>query len=100
MENNNDKTMAIVAYILFFIPLIVSKNRSAFLNFHVNQGLNLFIVAIVGSIILGMLPFSLYFVSQIWSLAMIILAIVGIMGVSKNEMKPLPVIGGFFNLIK
>ena len=95
---DNDKTMAIVAYIVFFIPLLISKNRSAFLNFHINQGLTLFIVALVGSIALGFLSF--YMVNNLWSLLMLVLVIMGIMNVSRNEMKELPVIGGWFKLIK
>jgi len=98
MENNNDKTMAILAYILFLIPLVAVQNRSAFLNFHINQGLNLFIVGVVGSVALSF--FSLYIFSNIWSLAILVLAIMGIMSASKNEMKPLPIIGGLFNIIK
>jgi uncharacterized membrane protein len=98
MENNNDKVMAIVAYILFLIPLVIVQNRSAFLNFHINQGLNLFIVGVVGSFALNFV--SLYMVSNLWSLAVLVLAIMGIMSASKNEMKPLPIIGGLFNIIK
>ncbi|MEI6528693.1 MAG: hypothetical protein WCO10_03440 [bacterium] len=98
MQGNNDKTMAIIAYILFFIPLIAVQNRSAFLNFHVNQGLNLFIVGVAGSVILNLL--HVFALSQVWGLVVLVLAIMGIISASKNEMKPLPVIGGLFNLIK
>ena len=97
---NNDKVMAIVAYILFFIPLIAVKNRSAFLNFHVNQGLSLFIVALIGNIVLGAFGFTFMVFSNIWSLAMVLLVVMGIINASKNEMKPLPVIGEWFHLIK
>ena len=95
---NNDKVMAIIAYIIFFIPLIAVKNRSTFLNFHVNQGLNLFIVALIGNIVLSVV--HLYMFSNIWSLLMVILAVLGIVNVTKNEMKPLPIIGEWFHLIK
>ena len=54
-DTNNDKTMAILAYIIFFIPLLAVKNRSAFLNFHVNQGLSLFIVSFAGSVVINAL---------------------------------------------
>ncbi len=100
-EVDNDKMWGIVSYIIFFLPLIFVKNRSAFLNFHVNQGLNLFIVALVGNIVLSM-PIS-YFViilGQIWGILMLVLAITGIVNVTKKEMKPLPIIGNLFNIIK
>ena len=98
---NNDKGMAIVAYILFFVPLLAVKNRSAFLNYHINQGLSLFIVALAGSIVLStVFGWRFYMISNIWNLLMIILAVMGIMVASKNETKPLPVIGNWFKLIK
>jgi len=100
-NQNNDKTMAIIAYILFFVPLLAVKNRSAFLNYHVNQGLGLFIVALVGSLVLNAIfGWRFYMISNIWNLLMIVLMVVGIVNVSKNEMKPLPVIGNWFKLIK
>jgi uncharacterized membrane protein len=94
---NNDKGMAIVAYIIFFIPLLISKNRSAFLNFHINQGLSLFIVAIVGNVVLSFLG---YMIVNVWGLLMLVLVIMGIMNASNNQMKELPVIGSWFKLIK
>ena len=97
---NNDKVMAIIAYIIFFIPLLAVKNRSAYLNYHVNQGLILFIVAIVVSVVLSFLGYRLYFLSQIWNLLVIIWAVLGIINVTKNEMKPLPLIGKLFTLVK
>ena len=97
MESQNDKTMAILAYIIFFIPLLAVKNRSQFLNFHINQGLILFIVAIVGSVALSFIPVS--FIYTIWNLLIFILAIIGIINASKNEMTSLPVIGGLFRII-
>jgi len=97
---SNDMTMAILAYILFFIPLLLVKDRSAFLNYHINQGLNLFIVAVAGSAIFGVLGWRFAMFTNIWSLLMIILLVLGIINASKNEMKPLPVIGNLFNFIK
>ncbi len=98
---DNDKNMAMIAYILFFVPLLAVKNRSSFLNYHVNQGLGLFIVAIIGSVILSSLfGWRFYMISNIWNLLMIILVILGIINASKNETKPLPVIGNWFHLIK
>jgi len=99
-DGSNDRTMAIIAYILFFVPLIAVKNRSTFLNYHVNQGLTLCIVAIVGSIVLSFLGWRFMMFINIWNLLIIVLAILGIVNASKNEMKPLPVIGTLFTLIK
>ncbi|MGB8815903.1 MAG: hypothetical protein WCC74_01505 [Minisyncoccia bacterium] len=96
---NNDKTMAIIAYIIFFIPLLAVKNRSQFLNYHTNQGAILFIIGLAGSIILTNI-LHIYFLSNIWGLIMFVFMILGIMNASKNEMKPLPIIGNLFTIIK
>ena len=95
---DNEKMWAIVAYIIFFLPLIFVRNRSSFLNYHINQGLILFIFGVVGNAIINAL--NLYMLSSLYSLVVIIFAIIGIMSANKNEMKPLPLIGGLFNLIK
>ena len=99
-SENNDHSMAMLAYILFFIPLLAVKKRSLFLNYHLNQGLSLFIVALVGSAVLSTLGSGLDFLANIWSLLVIIMVVLGIVNVSKNESRPLPVIGNWFKLIK
>ncbi len=97
-EIDNDKTWGIIAYIIFFLPLIVIPKRSKFLNYHINQGLILFIFGIGGNVIINTL--SLYMFSSLYSLAVIVFAVIGIMNVNKKEMKPLPLIGGILHLIK
>jgi uncharacterized membrane protein len=99
-EVNNDKLMGILSYlsILVIIPLLATKNRSAFLNFHVNQGVNLLIVEIIGWVILSVV--GLWYLMNLWQLIILVLLVIGIINVSKNESKPLPVIGTWFNLVK
>ncbi|MEG1027853.1 MAG: hypothetical protein RSE07_04105, partial [Oscillospiraceae bacterium] len=48
---NQNKGIACISYlsILFIIPLLV-KPESPFVKFHVNQGLNLFIISVIFSI--------------------------------------------------
>ncbi|MEI6190960.1 MAG: hypothetical protein WCP24_01155 [bacterium] len=103
MDNQNDKTMAIVAYILFFIPLLAVNNKSDFLKFHINQGAILFILAVAGSIILNLIPFYFlpffFSLSSIWSLACFILFIIGVMNASGGKMSPLPVVGNLFKIV-
>jgi uncharacterized membrane protein len=99
---NNDMVMGILSYlgILILIPLLVSKNRSVFLNYHLNQGLSLIIVSLAGYVILTFVGSVLFIITPIWNVLMLILVIMGIINVTKNEMKPLPIIGGWFKLIK
>lgn len=89
-----NKIMGVLAYIIFFIPLIAAK-ESKFAMYHANQGLVLFLaglaVAIVGSII----PFIGWFlILPLGYLAIAVFAILGIINASKGIVKPLPLIGG------
>ena len=97
---NNDKVFAILSYlgILVLVPLLVSQNRSSFLNHHINQGLGLIIVSVIGWI--GLSFIGMWQLMNVWQLLILILVIIGIINASKNEMKVLPVIGNWFHLIK
>ncbi len=95
MDNQNDKLMAILACIIFFIPLLAVRNRSEFLNFHTNQGIILTIFSVAIYFVGILIPFGF----QILSLLTIIFTIIGIRNVLNHEMKELPIIGGLFKLI-
>jgi uncharacterized membrane protein len=100
---DNDKLMGILSYlgILILIPLLATKNRSASLNFHINQGLGLIIIAVIGWVVLSTIPsFYIYRLMNIWQLLILVLIVIGIINVTKGENKPLPVIGNWFKLIK
>lgn len=94
---DNDKIWAVIAYIFFPIPLIFAKNRSPFLNYHINQGIILLIVSIIAQMSFGFLPF---FVSSIIRIFLFVEFVMGISYSVKKEMKPLPVIGGWFSFLK
>jgi len=107
-----NKGMAIVAYIIFFIPLITGDHkRSQFVRFHTNQGTVLFLATIAFSIahtilivllgaifrgigawrILGL--FGTLF-GLLWIVPFIFF-ILGIINAANGQMKKLPIIGGF-----
>ncbi len=95
-----NKTMAILAYFIFFLPLVTDAKDSPFAKFHANQSLVLlianFAVMIVGSIIpiIGwiLLPFALLAVFIFW--------IMGIMNAVNGKMKEVPLIGSIHILDK
>lgn len=91
----DNKVIAALAYIVFFLPLIVSKD-SEFGKFHANQGLILllfgFAVSIVGSII----PFIGWFIiGPLGGLFVLVLGVLGIVNALNGVEKELPLIGGF-----
>jgi uncharacterized membrane protein len=89
-----NKGMAIVAYILFFVPLIAAK-ESKYAMYHANQGLTLFLAAVITNVILGIIPIIGWILLPFSNLAVVVLAILGIVAAAQGQAKPLPVIGAY-----
>lgn len=86
--------MAVVAYILFFVPLLTDAKDDPFVKYHVKQGLVLFITAMVINIFSwGILPVMIF--AQLLQVGIIILAILGIINAVHGKKEPLPLIGQF-----
>jgi uncharacterized membrane protein len=102
--------MSILAYILFFVPLIAGAHKtSETVKFHTNQGTVLFIAtliwgvaysiltAILTAIFLaigawGLLAVLLTILGILW-LAPAVLVVLGIVNAATDKLRPLPVIG-------
>lgn len=89
----NNKVMAVLAYIIFLIPLFAAKD-SPYAKFHTNQGLVLFIGAILSSVIAA-IPIIGWIISPLAALAITVLAIIGIVNALGGKAKELPVIGKY-----
>jgi len=89
-----NKVISALAYFIFFLPLIACSD-SPYGKFHANQGLMLFITAVVGNIILGIIPFLGWILLPIYSLLMFILAILGLVNALNGKAEELPVIGTY-----
>ncbi len=120
-DAQDNKVMAVLAYILFFVPLLTGAHKtSRFAKYHTNQGTVLFLFmlvwGIVYSILMAVLTAALFnpfawspggwgaygVITLILGLLWIIpavLAVVGIIAAATGKMKPLPLIGRF-TLIK
>lgn len=103
-----NKTMAILAYFIFFLPLLAAKN-SRFARYHANQGLilllgyvALYIVqAILTTILIAGMTYgslgALGIVSLLFTLlylGLLVLLILGIINAAQGKAAPLPIIGG------
>ena len=98
-----NKVMAMLAYLIFFLPLLTDAKDSPFAKYHANQGLLLLIASVVASIvgwILTLIFFVLAFIGWIFSIATLVLFIIGIMNANNGKMVPLPIIGGLATIIK
>lgn len=94
----DNKAVAALAYILFFLPLITAKD-SPFGKFHANQGLVLLIFGIAANIVLTIIPIIGWILLPFADLFWLVLAIIGIINAVNGQTKPLPMIGGI-NIIK
>lgn len=88
-----NKVMALLAYIIFFIPLLAAKD-SKFARFHTNQGLVLFLGGIIASVV-AVIPVIGWIIAPIAGLVITVLAIIGILNALNGRAKELPVIGKF-----
>ena len=88
-----NKVLAVLAYILFFVPLLAAKD-SKFARFHTNQGLVLFLGGIIASVV-AVIPVIGWIVAPIAGLVITVLAVIGIINALNGRAKELPVIGKF-----
>ena len=89
----DNKVIAALAYLIFFIPLLAAKD-SKFGKFHANQGLSLLLMTIAVSIIGGMIPFIGWFlILPLGGLFSFILFVMGVVNAFGGKEAKLPVIG-------
>ena len=89
-----NKAIAALSYIFFFLPLIVCP-ESPYARFHANQSLLLFIVAVAGNIILGIIPFIGWILLPLFSIAVFVFAIMGFVNGFTGKAKKLPIFGRY-----
>jgi uncharacterized membrane protein len=99
-EAEAGKTMAIISYFIFFVPLLVEDARNnKFAMYHTEQSIVLLIlnliIGIVGTITCG--------IGLVLYLPLLVFYVMGIINAVKGEAKPIPLVGSFgekFNLVK
>ena len=96
--------MAIVAYILFFIPLLTGAHKDPFVKYHVKQGLVLFCLGVIIWIISMMIPwywwFSFYWIIRLLQLGLLVLVILGVVNAAGGKQEPVPLVGKFADMFK
>lgn len=94
-DAEKNKLFAILAYIIFFIPLLAARD-SKFAMYHANQGLLLLIAGVVLNIVGGIIPFiGPLIIMPLGNLAVFILFIIGVLNAAGGRAKPLPYIGNY-----
>ncbi len=94
MKETN-KWINVVAYIIFFVPLLVDGENTSY-RFHANQGLNLLLLFIAVSILGTIIPVLGWFIIlPLGSLLAFVFCIMGIYNAFSEKEKELPMIGKF-----
>lgn len=102
MDNKNTAIVSYITIIGWLIAYFSYKNRTekdAYVSYHLEQSLGVFIFSIIISVITGILVTVIPTLSGIFSLltlAPLILLVLGIINASNEVMKPVPLIGSFF----
>ncbi|MFA5693203.1 MAG: DUF4870 domain-containing protein [Acholeplasmataceae bacterium] len=91
---DNNKTMAGLAYLIFFLPLVATPD-SKYAKFHANQGLNVLLASVLGTVILGIIPIIGWILLPIYGVAVLVLAIMGLVNGFGGKAVRLPLIGNF-----
>jgi len=88
--------MAILAYVIFFIPLLTEAKDSPYVKFHVKQGLIVLLSSIAVSVIGSIIPFLGWFlILPIGSLLVLFIWIMGIINALNGEEKQVPLVGKY-----
>ena len=91
----DNKIFGILSYLgpLVLISLLTKKDDPA-VKFHVKQGLVLFCIEIILSILMAGMMLPLWELYSLIRLAILVLSIIGIINVVQGREKSLPVVGG------
>lgn len=94
--------MAIIAYIIFFIPLITGDaKKDAFVKYHTKQGIVLFLLVVLLNVVDRILPFYFWWtINWLLSLGTLVLLIIGIANAASGKKEPLPLVGGAAAMFK
>jgi uncharacterized membrane protein len=89
-----ERNIAVLSYIFFFLPLISGKSKFAF--YHANQGLLLLIFMIITNILSAKIPIIGWFVIlPLGNLFGLLFFLSGVNNAYRGRRKPIPFIGRF-----
>lgn len=89
-------TMAVLAYIIFLIPLLTDAKEDPFVKFHIKQGIILMLFFIITYVISAVIPVLGWFVfGPITTIMTIVFGVIGILNAVNKQQKELPLIGKY-----
>ncbi|HBY10412.1 hypothetical protein A2473_00690 [candidate division WWE3 bacterium RIFOXYC2_FULL_42_13] len=91
---DNSKIMAIVAYFIFFLPLLTEYKDNDFVKYHVKQAIMILLVG-VGIGVISSIPIIGWIVGMLAWMALVVLWVMGILNAASEKKQPLPLIGKY-----
>ena len=91
---DNSKVMAIVAYFIFFLPLLTEYKDNDFVKYHVKQSILILLVG-VGIGVISSIPVIGWIVGMLAWMALVVLWVMGILNAASSKKQPLPLIGKY-----
>lgn len=95
LQNNIAGALAYLWITAIVFLLLEPYNRDRFVRFHSFQALFLGLASIAGHIVLSLIPVLGWALMPLWSLLILVLAIVGAVKAYQNQTWHIPVIGEF-----
>lgn len=95
LQNNIAAALAYLWITAIVFLLLEPYNRDRFVRFHSFQALFLGLASIAGHIVLSLIPVLGWALMPLWSLLILVLAIVGAVKAYQNQSWHIPVIGEF-----
>ncbi len=91
-----NKGMAVLAYVLFLVPLLTDAKNDEYVKFHLKQSIGLVVTAIAVNVVGAVVPVLGWFViAPLGGIVVFVLWIIGVLNAMNGEKKPLPLIGKF-----
>lgn len=93
--------MAVLAYFVFFIPLLTDSKNDPYVRYHVRQGFGFFL-GWVATVVLDSAVYSSLFWSLISlvQLALVVLWFIGVANAVQGKQQGAPVVGPYFEKLK
>ncbi len=95
LPSNLAGALAYLWVVAIIFLLIEPYNKDKFVRFHSFQALFLGLASIAGNIVLAMFPVLGWALLPLWSLLIVVLAVVGAVKAYQNQTWRIPVIGAF-----
>jgi uncharacterized membrane protein len=100
-SKEDNVAMAVIAYFIFFLPLLTTAKDDPFVKYHVKQSVILLIASLIIWFLGRYIPIiGWYIINPIGGLVIFILWIIGVLNAASKKQKPIPIIGKYAELLK